>query len=344
MRAASYTEFGGSITIGEVADPEPGPADVVIEVRATGICRSDWHGWQGHDADITTFPHVPGHEFAGVVAEVGPAVEHWAPGDRVAVPFIAGCGRCTYCAAGDPQVCPQQTQPGFTHWGSFAERVLVHNADFNLVALPDSVDFETGASLGCRFSTAYRAVVDQGRVAAGEWVAVYGCGGVGVSSVMIAAALGARAIGIDPRPEARQLALDAGAALAFDPSEAPMRLAELETDGPHVTIDAVGSPRVVAAAVASLRRGGRHVQVGLLPEPGSFGEVMAGRVVAHEVTIVGSHGIAPTGLAGVLDLSARGDLRPDRLIGDRVDLATGVAVLTGLDADPATGITVITEF
>jgi alcohol dehydrogenase len=314
VRAASYSSFGGPITVGSVPEPSADRVGAVVEVRATGICRSDWHGWQGHDPDIVRFPHVPGHEFAGVVAEVGPDVTQWSPGDRVAVPFVSGCGRCGYCTAGRPQICPDQTQPGFTHWGSFAERVVIRNADFNLVRLPDSVDFETGASLGCRFSTAHRAVVDQGGAQAGDWVAIHGCGGVGVSAVMIAAALGARPIGIDPRPEARALALDC-----------------------------VGAPRVVADAVASLRPGGCHVQVGLLPGPASFGEVVASRVVARELTIVGSHGIAPSGLAHVLELTANGDLRPDRLIGRRVDLHGGVEVLMHLDEEPALGITVVTE-
>lgn len=344
MRGASYSSFGGPITVGELAEPVADAAGAVIEVRATGICRSDWHGWQGHDADISVFPHVPGHEFAGVVVDVGADVARWRPGDRVAVPFIAGCGTCVFCLAGEAQVCPDQTQPGFTHWGSFAERVAVHHADFNLVALPDSVDFDTGAALGCRFTTAYRAVVDQGRAGSGDIVAVYGCGGVGISAIMIAEALGARAVGIDPRPEARRIATDAGAAAVFDPSEAHDGLLLLDPYGPHVTIDAVGSPRVVADAVSVVRRGGRHVQVGLLPQPSAFGDVTAGRVVAHEIAIIGSHGIAPAGLEGVLGLVASGDLQPDRLIGERVALADGVDVLTRLETEPALGMTVITEF
>lgn len=344
MRAATYSSFGGPISVEEVPEPSVDGDGALVEVRATGVCRSDWHGWQGHDPDITAFPHVPGHEFAGVVAAVGADVRRWSPGDRVAIPFVCGCGGCGHCIAGQSQVCPDQTQPGFTHWGSFAERVVVRNADFNLVRLPDSVDFESGASLGCRFSTSYRAVVDQGALAKGEWIAIYGCGGVGVSAVMIAAALGAYAIGIDPRPQARQLALDAGATLVFDPDEARERLPQVDGEGPHVTMDAVGDPGVVAEAVASLRRRGRHVQVGLLPGAGGFGEVAAAKVVAQELSIVGSHGISPTGLEAVLALTAKGELRPDRLIGRRVDLAGGVEVLTHLAEDPSLGITVITQF
>src|SRR3546814_42514 len=124
-------------------------------VGAAGVGRSDWHAWKGHDPGAP--PRVPGHELAGVVETVGPDVTRWRAGDRVTVPFVCGCGRCEYCLAGEAQVCPDQTQPGFTGPGSFAELVAIHAADTNLVRLPDRVDFVTAASLGCRLATAFRA-------------------------------------------------------------------------------------------------------------------------------------------------------------------------------------------
>ena len=193
MRAVVYSAYGVIPELTQVADPAC-PADgVVIEVGATGVCRSDWHAWQGHDP--VALPHTGGHEFAGVVVEAGPEVTGWRPGDRVTVPFVCGCGRCEYCLAGHPQVCPRQTQPGFTGPGSFAELVAVHAADVNLVPLPASMDFAAAACLGCRFATAFRAVTAHGRIRAGQWLAVHGCGGVGLSAAMIGAALGARGPG-----------------------------------------------------------------------------------------------------------------------------------------------------
>jgi alcohol dehydrogenase len=163
MRAVLYTEFREPPAVREVTDPAC-PADgVVVRVEATGLCRSDWHGWQGHDPDIRV-PHVPGHELAGVIAEVGPDVRRRRVGERVTVPFVCACGACGPCLAGDHQVCDAQFQPGFTHWGSFAELVALHRADINLVRLPDELDFVTAAGPGCRFATAHRAVVGQGRV------------------------------------------------------------------------------------------------------------------------------------------------------------------------------------
>src|SRR4051812_16501824 len=192
--------------VATVPDPAPGEHGAVVRVQATGRCRSDWHGWMGHDPDIVRFPHVPGHELAGVVEAVGARVGRWQPGDRVTVPFVCACGTCEQCAAGQHQVCDRQTQPGFTHWGSFAELVALDWADVNLVPLPDAVGFDAAAGLGCRFATAYRAVLQVGRLAPGEWVAVHGCGGVGLSAVMIAVAAGARVVAVDLSDDALALA------------------------------------------------------------------------------------------------------------------------------------------
>ena len=193
MRAAVYSAFGGPITVQELPKPEAPPGGVLIEVKATGVCRSDWHGWKGHDSDIADhgLPFVPGHELSGIVAQLGEGVSGFAVGDRVAVPFILSCGGCRECARGRPTICEDQEQPGFTRFGSFAEFVALPRADRNLARLPAEVSFEAAAALGCRGTTAYRAVVQQGRLGEGESVAVFGCGGLGLSCVMMAKAHGA---------------------------------------------------------------------------------------------------------------------------------------------------------
>ena len=179
-------------------------------MSATGLCLSDWHGWQGHDSDIN-LPHVPGHELAGTIVELGSEVSNWKVGDRVTLPFVCGCGVCPTCHQGDPQVCPDQFQPGFTHWGSWAEYVAIHYADYNLVRIPEEITDVTAASLGCRFATSFRGVVDQGKVAPEEYVVVFGCGGVGLSAIMIAAAYGAHVIAVDTKPSALEKAKSVGA-------------------------------------------------------------------------------------------------------------------------------------
>ena len=197
MKAVIFEDFGASPKIANVPDPVPTDDGAVIKVMASGICRSDWHGWMGRDPDITRLPHVPGHELAGVVEDVGKDVTGWKPGDRITVPFVCGCGTCPECNTGNHHICDNQSQPGFTHWGSFAEYVLIRYADTNLIRLPEEIDFVTAASLGCRFSTSFRACSLQGEAAPGKWVAVHGCGGVGLSAVMISHALGANVIAIE---------------------------------------------------------------------------------------------------------------------------------------------------
>lgn len=266
MRAVVFERYGEPGEVRDVSDPVPAADGVVVRVEATGLCRSDWHGWMGHDPDIT-LPHVPGHELAGVVEAVGSGVANWRAGDRVTVPFVCACGSCAECAAGQHQVCARQTQPGFTHWGSFAEYVALEHADVNLVAVPEELSYDTAAGLGCRFATAFRAVVAQGRVAPGEWVAVHGCGGVGLSAVMIAVAAGARVVAVDTAPAALELARAFGAAHCVDPGrgDAAEAVREHTRGGAHLSLDALGSAATAAASVSGLRRRGRHVQVGLLP-------------------------------------------------------------------------------
>src|SRR5215470_18512906 len=220
MRAAIYSEFRQPLRIEHVRDPMPPDDGVIIAVQATGLCRSDWHGWMGHDPDIR-LPHVPGHELAGVIAAKGKLVTRWSIGDRVTVPFVCACGTCPPCASGNQQVCDDQLQPGFTHWGSFAEYVAIPRADLNLVSLPDELSFETAASLGCRFATSFRAVVDQARVTQGQWVAVHGCGRVGLSAIMIARALDARVIAIDISEDRLAFARSIGAAETLNAARIP---------------------------------------------------------------------------------------------------------------------------
>ncbi|MFC9462039.1 zinc-dependent alcohol dehydrogenase family protein [Streptomyces sp. NPDC056983] len=340
MRAVVFEKFGERAEVREVPDPVPAPHGVVVRVEATGLCRSDWHGWMGHDPDVR-LPHVPGHELAGVVEAVGADVLDRRPGDRVTVPFVCACGTCASCAAGDHQVCERQTQPGFTHWGSFAEYVALDHAAVNLVDVPDELSFATAAGLGCRFATAFRAVVAQGRVAAGEWVAVHGCGGVGLSAVMIAAASGARVVAVDVSPAALDLARAFGAAHCLNALEVPdvaAAVRELTGGGAHLSLDALGSPVTCAASVGGLRRRGRHVQVGLLPQDPV---VPMGRVIGLELELLGSHGMAAHAYPGMLEMVRAGVLRPDLLVTSTITLDAAPAALEAMGTTPGAGVTII---
>ncbi len=340
MRAMVVDEVQGRPEVREVPDPRAPDGGVVVQVWATGLCRSDWHAWAGHD-DIA-FPHVPGHELAGVVTAVGAGVERWRGGERVTVPFVCGCGRCHWCAQGDAQVCPDQQQPGFTHWGSFAEQVVLHAADTNLVALPAAVDDATAASLGCRFATAYRALVARAGVREDEWVAVVGAGGVGLSAVMIAKARGARVVAVDRNPAALEAATALGAdhVLTAD-DDVAAAIHDLTGGGAHVAVDAVGSEQTCAAAIHALARRGRLAQVGLLPPVDGHPRVPMDRVIGWELDVLGSHGMAAADYPELMDLVLSGALRPGGLVGRTVGLEEAAALLPTVDASDLVGVTMI---
>lgn len=333
MRAVVYDEYGAVPRVREVPRPECPPDGAVIRVEATGVCRSDWHAWRGHDP--VPLPMIPGHEFAGIVAEAGPDVHRFAVGDRVTAPFVNGCGACEWCLGGQAQVCSNQTQPGFTHAGSFAEYVVVRVADLNLVRLPDAVDAVTAASLGCRFATAFRAVATQAHVRADEEVAVFGCGGVGLSAIMVARALGARVTAIDLSADALARARELGAAETVQSADPVDAVIAATGGGAHVTIDALGSAATANAAVRSLRRQGRHVQVGLMLGAAASAPLPWDRVIAWELHVAGSHGMAAADYPGMLQLIVDGALDPARLVGQATDLDGASAALEAMDAAPA---------
>jgi alcohol dehydrogenase len=343
MRAVVYTDYGSAPVLSTVAEPDCPTDGVLVRVGATGVCRSDWHAWMGHEQ--VPLPHVPGHELAGVVAQAGPEVSRWQVGDRVTVPFVCGCGTCEWCAAGEAQVCPRQTQPGFTGPGSFADLVAIHAADTNLVRLPDAVDPVTAASLGCRFATAFRALTTHGRVLNGQWVAVHGCGGVGLSAVMIAAALGARVVAVDVSGAALAHARLVGARAVVDAAASPdpaEQVRDITDGGAHVSVDALGSPGTAVASVHSLRRRGRHVQVGLLLGAEATPPLPMDRVVAQELEVYGSHGMPARDYPAMLDLVATGALDPGRLVGRVIDLEEAGSALVAMGRPAATpGMTVV---
>jgi len=346
VKAVIYRAFSAPPEIEQVPDPVPSHDGVVLKVMASGVCLSDWHGWMGHDEDIA-LPHVPGHELAGVVASVGKNVTRWQIGDRVTVPFVGGCGRCPQCDSGNHQVCDHQFQPGFTHWGSFAEFVAIGYADVNLVRLPEEVEFATAASLGCRFATSFRALVDQGRVDAGQWLAVHGCGGVGLSAIMIARAFGAQVLAIDLEDNKLALAADVGATLTLNAASEPnvaKAVRELTGGGAHVSLDAIGNSQVCFNSINSLRKRGRHIQVGLLTGESRNSKIPMDRVVSHELEILGSHGMQAHRYDQMLNMVVAGKLAPEKLIGRKIRLEKSIAALISMGQFKQTGITMITEF
>ena len=248
---------------------------------------------------------------------------------------------------GNQQVCETQFQPGFTAWGSFAEYCAIDYADANLVRLPESMDFATAAGLGCRFVTSFRAVVDQARVQPGEWVAVHGCGGVGLSAIMIANAMGANVVAVDLSDDKLEFAKKLGAAVtvnARNVADVPGAIRELTSGGAHVSVDALGHPTTLSNSILCLRRRGRHVQVGLLLADQSRPPVPMDRVIGWELEIKGSHGMQAHRYGAMFSMIETGKLKPELMIGRTLSLDEAPEALMAMDRFDGVGIGVITRF
>lgn len=232
----------------------------------------------------------------------------------------------------------------FTAWGSFAEYVRIAYAENNLVKLPDNMDFSTAAVLGCRFITVYRGVTAQGKIKEGEWLAVHGCGGVGLSAIMIAVAVGARVIAIDIDEEKLALAKSFGAIETINAKkrpDVPLAIREITKRGVTVSIDALGSKETCANSILSLEKQGRHIQLGLLAGPEANPSIPMGAVIANELEIIGSHGMAAHQYQSIFQLIDAGKLKPSLLINKIVSLEEGVIELMQLNNFSNKGVTII---
>ncbi len=346
MKAAVFEKFQGEIKIQNIKEPIPKGDGVVVKVTATGLCRSDWHGWMGHDQDIE-LPHVPGHELAGVIETLGKDVKKFKLGDRVTVPFVCGCGVCNECASGNHQVCDHQSQPGFTHNGSFAEYVALDYADTNLVKLPPSISDVTAATLGCRFITSFRAIVAQGKVTEGQHVVIHGCGGVGLSAIMIAKALGAHVTAVDINADTLDFAKELGAAFTINATHntnVVSDIKEITQGGAHVSLDALGSATTCFNSISGLRKRGKHIQVGLMTGDHKQPKLPMDIVLANELEIIGSHGMQAYKYPEMFKMISEGKLHPEKLIERTISLLESTKALPNMNKFEHKGVLVINSF
>jgi len=350
MKAARLVAFRAPLEIEDVPVPVPTGADALVRVTAVGVCRSDWHQWNddwGWIGARARLPITPGHEIGGVIEAVGPAVKRVCPGQRVTVPFLQSCGACDNCTAGRDNLCLQPEFSGFSRDGGFAEYLIVRMADLNCIPLPDGVDDEVAAALGCRFTTGYHAVAHRARPAPGDWIAIFGAGGVGLSAIQVAAALGARPIAIDLDPAKLEFARRVGAVETIDGAEvdATKRIREITGGGAPFTMDAIATAKTTQQAIRALRRGGRHVQVGLTSQEDK-GQIPfpADALVNAELEIVGSGSSPHAGYAEIFDLIARRKLDPGALITRRIGLDEVTDVFHAFDTYATRGLDVVTRF
>jgi alcohol dehydrogenase len=347
VKALVMERYDSALSLETVDDPDCPPDGVIVRVMACGVCRSDHHAWKGADPDVV-LPHVMGHEFAGIVEEVGRDVRGFAPGDRVTAPFILACGTCPDCRTGDPTTCNRQEVIGFTGWGAFAERLAIPRADFNLVHLPETLGFDAAAGMGCRVTTAFRGIVDRADLLPGEWMAVHGCGGVGLSAVMIGAALGAQVLAVDVKDDALAMARELGATDVLNVSgieDVGAAVRDRTDGGAHVSIEALGITATFENSVRSLRKLGRHVQIGMpLGRHETVPLPLLELVYSRQISIAGSRGMAARRFPALFGMVAAGRLDVARLVTGSIALGQVESTLRAMDSFAGAGVTVVTDF
>lgn len=351
MKAATVVDYRAPLEIGDAPDPKIGPDDVLVQVEASGMCRTDWHQWNG-DLEWLAFkippPFIPGHEFGGTVVEAGADVRRVKVGDRVAVPFCEGCGTCEACRIGRSELCWNLNFPGFTHSGGYGEYVAVVNGDLNCIALPDSVSMLASAGLGCRFNTAYNGLVLLGGLKPGEWVTVYGAGGLGLCAVHIASRLGAGVIAIDIRDEALEFARRQGAVATLNPKtteDLAGAVKEVTGGGAHLSFDCWARHGTPLQSLLGLRRAGRHVQGGLTSqEDQGMVALPVDLITAMELSYTGCLAAPHARFPELMNLVERGHLDPTALVTKQINVSDVNASMTGLDTMTTLGMHVITSF
>jgi D-arabinose 1-dehydrogenase-like Zn-dependent alcohol dehydrogenase len=348
MKAAVLEAFNKPFVIhANWPEPKCGPDDAIIKVAANGVCRSDWHvcvgdwGWLGLQPEL---PHVIGHEFVGEVAEVGANVKKFRVGDRVVCPFNLGCGTCEYCASGHQNTCAEGNLAGFATSGGYGQYAHILKADLNLINLPDSVPFTDAASMGCRFMTSFHGIVDQVKVAAGEWVAIHGCGGIGLAATQIANAMGANVIAVDINDKSLEVARKMGAvhtvnAAKTNPAEA---IKELTGGGAHVSVDALGIATTCLNSIMSQRKRGRHLKIGHTTQAEKgFVALPVDMIVAMELQFIGTIGMQPRRYNSMLNMVESGKLRPGEMVTNVFPIEKASGVIESMASFGTVGTTVI---
>lgn len=343
MRAAVLRAYRADLSLETAPEPACPEDGVVLRTLACGVCRSDWHGWVGEHPRVKP-GQIPGHEYCGIVEEAGPRAR-WQVGDRVIAPFILACGDCPSCMAGEQSTCPNQRLPGFVEPGAFAERVAVPHAH-NLTRLPETMSPTLAAALGCRVTTAWHALTGRAAVKGGEWVAVHGTGGIGLATLLLGKALGARVVVVDIVPEklAHARALGADAAIDAAKEDSVTAIRDLTGGGAHVSIEALGIEATTVASIRCLRPLGRHVQVGMPVGHTATMSLPMNLVYMGQLALYGTRGMPPWRYPSLLSLIESGAVDLSPMVAREIPLSRASAELRAMDGPTPPGVAVITDF
>jgi D-arabinose 1-dehydrogenase-like Zn-dependent alcohol dehydrogenase len=350
MKAAVLEEFEKPLVIKNVPEPICESDSAIVEVKACGICRSDWHAWRGDWGWIGFSPQLPrimGHELCGVIVEVGKNVKGLQPGTRVVTPFNNCDGICPMCQSSLQNLCENLQVPGFSFDGGYGQYVSIPRADYNLIPLPESISFIDAASMGCRFMTSFHGLVDRAKVQPGEWIAVYGCGGIGLAAIHIASAIGARVIAITRSEEKLLKAQELGASFVVNAAkENPVEaVLEITKGGSHVAVDAVGEAVTCRNAIQSLKARGRLLQIGMTSQQ-EQGEIAIpiDLMIVKELSLLGSLGMPPIRYQAMISMVTDGKLKPGSLVTKTVDIEEASKIIVSMSDYATTGVNVINSW
>lgn len=334
MKAAVFRAADQPMHIEDVPTPVPGAGDILVRVAGCGVCHTDLHYLDHGTPTFKPPPIILGHEVSGTVAEAGPGVHAFAAGDRVLIPAVLSCGHCLQCRTGRENICEHSQMLGNHIDGGYAEFVAVPAKD--VVPMPADVPLVEGSIIADAVTTPYHAVVRRGKVTPGDWVAVFGCGGVGLSLVQVATAVGARVIAVDVKEAKLDAALRLGAAAIVNAGatkKVDKEIRGLSGGGVQVAFEAVGKAATQEQALNSLATGARLVLVGYSPEALPLN---SGRVMFRELEVVGSLGCRPVDYPRAIELVRQGKVRlldlvthrfPLERLGDALDtLRSGDAI------------------
>lgn len=279
-----------------------------------------------------------GHEYCGTVVEAGPNAKY-KMGDRLIAPFIFGCGNCPECSIGVSNACENAIVPGFGAPGAYAEYVAVP-FDHNLVHLPDTLTPALAAGLRCRVTTAWHALTDRANVRAGEWVAIHGTGGIGLSALLLAKMLGARVIVVDIVEEKLEHAKQLGADAAVDAAEA---IREITGGGTQLSLEALGIEKTTNASVECLATLGRHVHVGLPAGTGRM-EINMRAIYSKQLAFFGTRGMPSWKYPSLLGMIERGEVDLSPMVAREIPLSVASAELRAMNGPTSPSTAVITDF
>jgi propanol-preferring alcohol dehydrogenase len=304
----------------EIPVPAPGPRDVLVRVKAAGICHSDAH-YRAGKSSVHPLPATLGHEVAGVVEKVGSEVSDFKPGDRVCLHYLATCGECDFCRSGNEQFCPTGQMIGKHRDGGYAEFICMPAR--SVFRLPAEIPFEQGAIMMCSSATSLHAL-RKARMKAGETVAVFGVGGLGVSAVQLARALGAKEVyAVDIKAGKLELARSFGA-ISVDASKGDP-VAELRRltagRGVDVALELIGLPLTMQQSVKCLAIQGRAALAGITDrnlEISSYQDLLG-----REAEVIGVSDHLASELPGLIEWARQGKLDLSRVITRMVPLDAG---------------------